>query len=429
MSKLKPPPEYIEPKTDDETPSDDKKKGEKGENYDLEKVIEYLEARFEFKINILTDKTIFRELGEPEFRDFNDRAFKTLLKQMKRAKLKVNRETLDMLTDGEDVEVFNPIIDYFENLPPAGGGHIDKLAGTVTLANPEFVQHWKALFRRWILAAAACVMGRKINDVCLVLASGQGTGKTTWLNALVPPALTPYRVIGHITPSLTDNNTANYLAEKLLINIDDQLDGILRKDFEGLKSIISAPDVTNRKAYAREAVQRKRIASFCASVNSMNFLTDVENRRYLVFEIKEIEWNHKVDINAVWVEAFHLIKQGAQYWFDKKDLEAMYEMNKVFAEVTTEQEMLSLTYLPDDAGAFVLPSEVLKVLNRRMDGLKLNDRKLARAFERLGFTKIAKKINGNSQRGYLVRYIGDAANAPDLAPTDDFQPTPPKAPF
>lgn len=407
--KIKPPPKY-------EPPKEDEKVKEKGENYDLEKVIEYLEDRFDFRINELTDKTIFREKGETDFREFNDRAFNKLLKEMKRAKLKVNREILDMITNDEDVAIIDPIIDYFELQPYEGTGYIKRLADTITVANADFAKHWQTLFRRWILAAAACLMGRKINDVCLVLASGQGTGKTTWLNALVPSELAPYRVCGHIAPSTTDNNTANYLAEKMLINIDDQLDDIFRKEFTALKSVISAPDVTNRKAYARDSRRRRRIASFCASVNTMNFLTDVENRRYLVFEVKEIKWTHGVNINAVWSEAFAAVRKGEQFWFDANDLSIMRLMNDTFAEVTVEQEMLSLNYIPDPKGSFMLPSEILKVLNRKMDGLKLSDRKLARALDRLGFAKIAKKVKGNTQRGYHVQYIGEQIDYPDDTP-------------
>jgi hypothetical protein len=76
-------------------------------------------------------------------------------------------------------------------------------------------------------------------------------GKTTWLNKLCPDEMKEFLICSHINPSLTDQNTANFLAEKWFVNVDDQLETIFGKDFNSMKAIITAPFVTNRKTWHR----------------------------------------------------------------------------------------------------------------------------------------------------------------------------------
>ena len=89
------------------------------------------------------------------------------------------------------------------------------------------------------------------------------------------------------------------LAEKFLVNIDDQLD--LIKDLRYLKSMFTLDKVTNRKAFDKYNPNRARICSFVASVNSSEFLTDDQNRRYLVFSVKDIDFKASEKLGMLFI--------------------------------------------------------------------------------------------------------------------------------
>lgn len=177
------------------------------------------------------------------------------------------------------------------------------------------------LFQKWLVSAVNNVLKKRQNDVMLVLMGDQGKKKTSYLEHLVPKELKEkYYYVGHIEPSLTNNNTANYLCEKFIINIDDQLDSIFNKDFNALKSIISTTQVTNRRVYSVYDKTRKRIANFVGSVNNTSFLIDSENRRYFVLNIAEINpdyWN--IDPKQIWAEAYYCAKHTDPFKIFTKD--------------------------------------------------------------------------------------------------------------
>jgi predicted P-loop ATPase len=72
-----------------------------------------------------------------------------------------------------------------------------------------------------------------------------------------------------------------------------------------------------RKAYGHNNETMPRRASFAGSVNTAQFLNDsTGSRRFLCFEVEEIQYQHDVDINMIYAQALHLFNEGFRYWFD-----------------------------------------------------------------------------------------------------------------
>ena len=412
---------------DEATPEDAKvkkrKRADEDSETDLEKVIDYLNAEYMFQHNRITEERVFRkkQLAAGEKNDWallEEEDLNTILIEMKLNRYKVSKEVLTMIIFSRLTKSVSPIADYLNGLStrkPTGKSAFVALCKTITLANEtEYRKSFERLLWRWLCANAACALGKKINDVCLVFIGGQGTGKTTWLNKLC--SLNDYGYCGHIDPNTTNNETANLLAEKWLINIDDQLETIFGKDFNSLKSVISAPNVSNRKAYARQAKKRARIASFCASVNSTNFLTDTQNRRYLCFEIDKINWelSNAINYDDVWAEVTAALNAGERFAFDKDEMQALNQMNDQFLEVTAEHEFLSLTYKPGDENdpyaEILTRAEILKEITTTSGHMKLSGTKLGRALDRLGFEKKNRRRKGTPfpVLSYLVKNIRES---------------------
>ncbi len=209
-------------------------------------------------------------------------------------------------------KAYNPLKNYFNNLPVYDGktDYIKELAATITIKDivvddVALTELRESYLKKWLVANAPTATGIGINHTCLILVGGQGSGKTTWLNKLCPIEMKQFLVCSHLNPSLTDQNTANFLAEKWFVNIDDQSETIFGKDFNSMNAIITTPFVTNRKTWHKLTKTRPRICSFMGSVNNPKFLTDTENRRYLVISTDTINYNHKIDLNKVWLQALH----------------------------------------------------------------------------------------------------------------------------
>ncbi|UZO79759.1 virulence-associated E family protein [Aquimarina sp. ERC-38] len=395
-----------------------KKQTRKPKKSNVVQVQEYLNAYYDIRINELTFELEYREKGATTFRNLEDRQLNTIWLDLQNEGIKCTDSTLIKILNSNYTELYHPLKEYFKALPKWDGkDYIKELSKTITIEALENEgatsnELWLPYLRKWLVASAATVLGLGINQTCLILVGSQGSGKTTWLNRLCPDDMKEFLICSHINPSLTDKNTANFLAEKWIVNIDDQLETIFGKDFNSMKAIITAPFVTLRKVFHRLSKTRPRICSFVGSVNSRRFLTDTENRRYLVFSAEKVNYQHKVDMHKVWAQASHLAKSNFTYWFSHEEMKQLNKINDVFKQNTLEEEWLIKLYKPcaptKPGVIFLMPSEILSHMNAR-SGLRMSIKRLATAFETQKFGEpIKKRLNGRSpRRVYPVEIVSD----------------------
>jgi len=269
------------------------------------------------------------------------------------------------------------------------------------------------LLTKWLVACVHCSLGWKINDVMLILISPQGKFKTSFLNHLVPKKLQDYLFTGHIEPKITDNKTANLMAEKFFVNIDDQMETIFGKDFNNMKAIISADSITNRKLYKSFSPKRPRICNFIGSVNNPQFLTDNQNRRYLCFEITELLKDYQdINIDKLWAEAYHLAKKTKIYEvFTAEDRSLINEICSDFTMPTVEEEYLQNLFTPsEDNGAedivYMKTSEILKCVQEVSGNRQLSMYRLGTAIRRKNYLFKSKRLDragGEAIKVYVLK--------------------------
>jgi predicted P-loop ATPase len=386
------------------------------EHFEVEKpqIIRVKEAileKWDFRYNEIRQILEFKATEDENWTDFEHEHLNSLwidfqLNNDFKGKEKPSDKLLEKLLYSRFITKYNAIKSYFDSLQWDGTDHIGALADTVQITpivlnlDTALPTLWKPLLKRWLISSIACGVGKSVNQVMLLFVGSQGTYKTTWMNRLCPASLDQYIFTGHINPELTDNTTADFLAEKFIINIDDQLQSLFDRDFNKVKGIITATSITNRKAYRRDIKKRPRIANFCGSVNKEKIFQDIENRRYLTFKIDSIDINKKVDYNQVWAQAFHLFATGERYWFDSGEVAQLNTINNYFALVSQEEEWLTKLYesvKPDEEEAkFVMSSEIVSVLSK-VSGLRLSPFKVSLAMKRLEWHDTISKRVGSSK--------------------------------
>ena len=213
---------------------------------------------------------------------------------------------------------------------------------------------WRTCFKKWFVAMVASWMKDEVvNHQVLVLIGKQGIFKTTWLEHLIPPHLRAYAC------KLANSNDLNKderlrIAEFGLISLDE-IDSMNNRELNQLKSIITATDVNERAAYAYTKERRVRLASFCASGNRRDFLTDITgNRRWLPFEVESIQnpFTTLLPYERMYAQAWALAQDPFfSYWFDLDEIEVLEQHNQHFRDESNEEQLLDVYFAvpPTDA--------------------------------------------------------------------------------
>ena len=206
---------------------------------------------------------------------------------------------------------------------------------------------WRVCFKKWFVAMVASWMKDEVvNHQVLVLIGKQGIFKTTWLEHLIPPHLRAYAC------KLANSNDLNKderlrIAEFGLISLDE-IDSMNNRELNQLKSVITATDVNERAAYAYTKERRMRLASFCASGNRRDFLTDITgNRRWLPFEVEEIQnpFYTLLPYERMYAQAWALAQDPLfSYWFDLDEIEVLEEHNQHFRDESNEEQLLPILF-------------------------------------------------------------------------------------
>jgi predicted P-loop ATPase len=297
---------------------------------------------------------------------------------------------------------YNPLHAYFQSLPAPRSGTTPTIKALAQTVQTDDNDLFCLSLTKWLVASIANALNPEgcQNQTCLVLTGSQGAFKTTWLNLLCPPALLRYLFCGKI--NLESKDTLILLGEKFMVNLDDQLRSLNKRDGETVKTLITQGNVTVRRPYDALASEMPRIASFMGSVNGNDFLTDpTGSRRFLPFETHsiDIQTAQGLDINQVWAEAYQLFRQGYVYWFTADETATLFANNEAFQVHTPEYELLLEYYEPVENREWATAFLTTSMIQTNLEGFtrqKMRPKQLGEALKKLQFIRFSKKMGGPS---------------------------------
>ena len=268
--------------------------------------------------------------------------------------------------------------------------------------------YWRQCFKKWFVAMVASWMKDEVvNHTVLVLVGRQGIFKTTWLDHLIPPALREYSSKLPLSGQISKDDRLR-LCENAMLNIDE-LDAICGREMNIVKSLLTSTDVNERAAYGRLKERRVRLASFCASTNNREFLTDITgNRRWLPFEVESIQnpFHSIIPYEQIYAQAKAMVERGIYaYWFDLEEIEELEKHNEEFRAMENEEQLLPILFdVPAEGkGEFMTTAEISDLLVT-YGGIKrpMKTQQLGVLMGKLNFKKAQAYMSGTCVRGWMV---------------------------
>lgn len=315
-----------------------KKSAARGNGF-VDTIQEFLVARYELRHNVVRRHVEYRDKQKEggDFEPVADYWENSLWCALQKEGIFCHLTDLRAVIHSDFSPAYDPFRSYFENLPAWDGqtDPIGRLAATIKTTRPDF---WEKCLKKWLVALVACAIDKQTeNHTVLLLSGAQGLGKTTWLRHLVPPELREYTYSGNLDPAAKDSSLM--MSDCFLI-ILDELSGQSRMEVNRLKAMITKDAIRERRPYARNAEVYDRRASFAATVNDSQILTDrTGSRRFLCFEATQIDYTTPVDYAGIYAQALALYRDGFRYWFADADIVEVNDNNEPFQQVTPEIEL------------------------------------------------------------------------------------------
>lgn len=349
----------------------------------------FLKGRYEFRYNVLMKYTEYKEKnGWHDFAPVDPRVQKRMTLDVQLADIRVSIKDVRNFLESDYIANYDPIDEYLFQCEGKWDGkdHIRALARTVPTANP----HWADWFYIWYLGMVDQWRGINHrlygNSVAPLLISKQGYNKSTFCRRLIPQELQ----WGYTDNLVLSEKRQVYqaMAQTLLINLDEfnQISPQMQQGF--LKNLIQLPNVKMKRPYGGHVEEFPRLASFIATSNMDDILTDPSgNRRFIGVELTgPIDVSVKPNYVQLFAQAMAAIRAGEKTYFDSVETALLMQSNRQFEVVPPIEQYFQMCFdlVEDESqGKYMSAAEIFDYLKKRIgsslkiDSLMSFGRKLA----------------------------------------------------
>jgi predicted P-loop ATPase len=219
---------------------------------------------------------------------------------------------------------FHPIKEYLTGLPAWDG--VDHIAKLLAYIECDRERLFATLITKKLVASVARVYDVDAFFPVFVMLGGQRLGKS-WLVRWLSP-LPEYHYEGPVHPD--DNDCLVRVGTTFFWEIGELGSTTKRADVESLKLFLTLPFIRVRKSYGRRDVRFPVCTSYWATVNESGFLKDrTGNSRFIVFNVGDIDWNYKdnVDHEQLWAQVYALYNSGYDWRLSEDELAYQKESN------------------------------------------------------------------------------------------------------
>ena len=373
---------------------DNKKEDKNSVRSNIVSMMQLLESRYDFRYNTVMKYVEYlpKDKGWYGYRPVEPRVQKRMTLEVQLADIRVSIKDVRNFLESDYIKNYNPIEEYLFQCYDKWDGkdHIRALARTVPTANP----HWADWFYTWFLGMVDQWRGYSHrqygNSVAPLLISKQGYNKSTFCRRLLPPELQ----WGYSDNLILSEKRQVYqaMAQFMVINLDEfnQISPQVQQGF--LKNLIQLPTLKYKPPYGSHVMEFPRLASFIATSNMTDILTDPSgNRRFIGVELTgPIDVSVRPNYQQLFAQALTALHNGEKSYFDTEQVKLIMKNNCQFevAEPIDQYFQLYFDLVENEKeGEYLTAAEIFDYLKKQIgSSLKVNSlmgfgRKLANMSE------------------------------------------------
>ncbi len=375
----------------------------------IDEIGEYLKSICELRYNVVKNEIEYKLKSGGGWQDCDERAALRFEAELLRAGHKGVARTLAVYL--ANVPEYDPIEDYLKNLSKWDGvDHIGALCKYVEM--PEKRRAWfEIMLKKHLVRMLACATGKSdFNKQIFTFVSGQNDGKTSLIRFLCPD---PWKAYFSEEIDFESKDGLIALARNVFLVLDE-LRGMSRADINKIKSMTSKDHVKARLPFDRRETRLRRHASFWASTNNSEFLTDETGSvRWSVHEITGIRhdnggkagYNQNIDINKVYAQAYHLLNDpNFQYNLTTDEIKKSESFNQAHTKNSSEFEAIVLHFEPGEKSDFMMATTLKKTLESEPYFYKITSvEAVGKALRQMNIERVKRRWDGRNVYGYLLR--------------------------
>ncbi len=380
--------------SDFRAPEEGKKVDKNSIRENIVNMMQLLESRYDFRYNTVMKFVEYmpKDKGWYGYQPVDPRVQKRMTLEVQLADIRVSIKDVRNFLESDYIKNYNPIDEYLFQCYDKWDGkdHIRALARTVPTANP----HWADWFYTWFLGMVDQWRGYSHrqygNSVAPLLISKQGYNKSTFCRRLLPPELQ----WGYSDNLILSEKRQVYqaMAQFMVINLDEfnQISPQVQQGF--LKNLIQLPTLKYKPPYGSHVMEFPRLASFIATSNMKDILTDPSgNRRFIGVELTgPIDVSVRPNYQQLFAQALTALHNGEKGYFDAEQVKLIMKNNCQFEVAEPIDQYFQLYFdlvESEKEGEYLTAAEIFDYLKKQIgSSLKVNSlmgfgRKLANMSE------------------------------------------------
>lgn len=339
---------------------------------EIHNMITYLTNKYELRYNTVMNymEYLEKERAWQDFMPLCPRVQKRMAIEVQLANINVSIKDVRNYLESDYIRNYDPISEYLFDCDGKwdGNDHIRRLARTVPTDNP----HWPDWFYTWFLGMVEQWRTYRIhqygNSVVPLLISKQGYNKSTFCRRLLPQEL-QWGFNDNLILS-EKRQVLQAMSQFLIINLDEfnQISANVQQGF--LKNIIQLSDVKIKRPYGRHVETLPRTASFIATSNIDDILSDPSgSRRFIGVKLTgPIDVSIKPNHQQLFAQALVALDKGEKCYLDEQQTKLLIESNKDFQVEMPLEQCFYNCFSPaqdENDGKYMSTAAIFKILKER----------------------------------------------------------------
>ena len=354
---------FLHPKHEEQV----SKKLEK-DNGNTRKLQRFLLERYEFRYNRLTGVTEYRPKGNSDagFSPVDERNMNGMIVDARLKGIVCWNHMVPTLVLSDKVEDYHPFHLYTDELPKWDG--TDRVTPLLLRVSDDAL--WLRGGRYWLRALTAQWMGIERTHantlVPVLVSSEQGLGKSTFCRSLLPDSLRVYYLDNlNLAPGASPEKK---LVKSGLINLDE-FDKVSEKRQPDLKNLLQMISVPVYRGKRLGYVTEPRLASFIATTNSRQILSDpTGSRRFLCVEVTQMISNEGIEHKQLYAQLKQEVLNGERDYLNKEEEKEVQRRNKAYYRQSPLEDVFHACFRqpePEEEGQWFTAAEIFRFMIKR----------------------------------------------------------------